>query len=712
MYCYVTNVIDSLVFYPYFCYYFIKMNKILSYLAVALLALVSFGTQAQIISPVKWAYEYKKISDTEGELLFKATIESGWHLYSQYNPPSKDGLGGARPLIFTIKPNSNFELVGKVVEPTYKKEYNDIWESDEYFFNNSAVFKQKIKLKNPGYFTITGKVDGQSCKDMCVDVGGSFKFEINTDKKGSAARVDTSSEGKGKVPCVPCCEGTGGTTTGNGTAKINPNAPYEAYFDRMQKDTGDYSGLETSCGDVATDKLNLDSLWSIFFLAFAAGLLALLMPCLFPLIPLNVSFFTKHSPTRAKGIFNAIVYGLSIIFIFVVPGYLITKIFGSDALNALSTSAFFNWLFFIVFLLFAISFFGAFEITLPSRFVNKVDKQSDRGGLIGIFFMAFTLVLVSFSCTGPLLGTLMVEAVYKGGDLALVIALLGFGIGLALPFMLLAIFPSWLSTLPKSGGWLNTIKVCFGFIELALAMKFISNIDLAYHWEFLKRELFIAIWVAIFGGMALYLFGKIRTAKEVAVDGIGTFRMMSALITLSFTLYLTTGLLGGGPLTLLAGFIPPADYTERTVEKKEVFHDLDEGMNYAKQMGKPVMIDFTGYNCANCRKMEDNVFVDAEVKKLISEDYVFISLYCDDKADLPANKVYTSSFSNEEITTVGGKWSDLQKKTYNKNAQPLYVLVDNEGKLLNTPRAFNLDIAAYKKFLNEGICRYQLRNSK
>ncbi len=682
------------------------MNKFLSYLAVALFVLASFATKAQIQDPVKWTYEYKKISDTEGELLFKATIESGWHLYSQYNPPSKDGLGGARPLIFTIKKNSNFELVGKVVEPTYKKEYNDIWESDEYFFNNSAVFKQKIKLKTAGYFTITGKVDGQSCKDMCVDVGGSFKIDINIENKEKAS-VDTT--GSIAVPS--------GKTVDT-VAIVKPTtAPDEIYFDRMQKDSGDYSGLETSCGNVEPDKLNLDSLWSIFFLAFGAGLLALLMPCLFPLIPLNVSFFTKHSPTRAKGIFNAIVYGFSIIFIFVVPGYIVTKIFGSDALNALSTSAFFNWLFFVVFILFAISFFGAFEITLPSRFVNKVDKQSDRGGLVGIFFMAFTLVLVSFSCTGPLLGTLMVEAVYKGGDLALVIGLLGFGIGLALPFMLLAIFPSWLSTLPKSGGWLNTVKVTFGFIELALAMKFISNIDLAYHWDFLKRELFISIWVAIFGAMALYLFGKIRTAKESAVDGIGTFRMIFALTTLSFTIYLSTGLFGG-PLNLLAGYIPPAYYNERNTEQAHCppgyncFNDLDAGMNYAKQQGKPVMIDFTGFNCANCRQMEDNVFAKPEIKKLITEEYVLISLYCDDKESLPASQVYTSSFSNEEITTVGGKWSDLQKKTYNKNAQPLYVLVDNEGKLLNTPRAFNLDIAAYKKFLDEGICRYQLRNSK
>lgn len=702
------------------------MNKILSRLLVIFATLAAFVANAQILEPVKWSYEFKKISDTEGELLFKAAIEKDWHLYSQYNPPSKDGLGGSQPLVFTIKKNPGFELVGKVVEPKYIKEYNDIWESDEYYFVKSAVFKQKIKLKTTDYFTISGTITGQTCKESCLPADGKFKIEINVENKGKtgASAVDTSSKTTtgapataNGAPCVHCpCE-EGGNGPKAGVNKLDPNIPLEDFWGKLEKDSGEYSGLEKSCGNVQSEKLNLDSLWSIFFLAFGAGLLALLMPCLFPLIPLNVSFFTKHSPTRSKGIFNAIVYGLSIIFIFVVPGYIITKIFGSDALNAISTSAFFNWLFFIVFVLFAISFFGAFEITLPSRFVNSVDKQSDRGGIIGIFFMAFTLVLVSFSCTGPLLGTLMVEAVYKGGDLALVIGLLGFGLGLALPFMLLAIFPSWLNTLPKSGGWLNTVKVTFGFIELALAMKFISNIDLAYHWGFLKRELFLAIWIAIFGAMALYLFGKIRTEKEAETKGIGTFRMIFALVTLSFTVYLTTGLLGG-PVSLLAGYIPPAYYNERNTEQAHCppgfncFNDLNDGMNYAKQQGKPVMIDFTGFNCANCRMMEDNVFVNPQVKKLMSEEYVLISLYCDDKEELPASQVYTSAFSGEEVTTVGGKWSDLQKMVYNKNSQPLYVLVDNDGKLLNVPRAANTDINAYTNFLQEGLCRYKNRNSK
>ncbi|UPT67993.1 MAG: thioredoxin family protein [Sphingobacteriales bacterium JAD_PAG50586_3] len=682
------------------------MNKVFSRLIVLFLLFAGFAANAQglagggIDEPVEWSVEFKKTSDTDGEIILTAVIDKGYDLYSQYNPPSKDGLGGGQPLRFTYKPNKDYAVVGKTIEPAYKKHYNDIWESDEYFFLDKAVFKQKVKINTKDYFVIKGSVEGQACVEgMCKQTAYKFSVEVNVENKGKNGDTTTA-----VAPAVKV----------DSAAIIAGDAPLlnDKYFAKMQKIVdGKY---EAACGNVESQKLDLGSLWSVFFLAFGAGLLALLMPCLFPLIPLNVSFFTKHSPTRAKGIFNAIVYGISIIFIFVIPGYLVTKIFGSDALNALSTSAFFNWLFFIVFMLFAISFFGAFEITLPSRFVNSVDKQSDRGGIIGIFFMAFTLVLVSFSCTGPLLGTLMVEAVYKGGDLALVIGLLGFGIGLALPFMLLAIFPSWLSTLPKSGGWLNTVKVTFGFIELALAMKFISNIDLAYHWDFLKRELFVSIWVAIFGAMALYLFGKIRTEKEAETKGVGTFRMMFALATLSFTVYLSTGLFGG-PLNLLAGYIPPAYYNERNIDEGHCppgyncFNDLDAGMNYAKQQGKPVMLDFTGYNCANCRQMEDNVFVKPGVKKLISKDYVLISLYCDDKESLLPEDRYTSTFSGEEITTVGGKWSDLQKMVYNANAQPMYVLVDNDGKLLNAPRNFNLDVGAYEKFLRDGLCRYDAR---
>lgn len=685
--------------------YFV-MTKYLSRLLLVFFAFAALVVNAQIQEPIKWTFEVKKVNDTQAQLLFKAKLDKGWHLYSQFTPEN-----GPLPTVFNFDKTANYSTEGKVIEPAYTKKFEEVFEVDVYYFEPQTVtFTQNIKLLSTSAFAVTGIIDGMVCNDGgCIPFNKKFIFNVNADAKGQAAGSDTS------AAVVPATNAIDTTVK----AASLPALATDVYTSKMQKVVAgdDYKWLEAECGTVDYQKVDLDSLWSVFFLAFGAGLLALLMPCLFPLIPLNVSFFTKHSPTRAKGIFNAIVYGLSIIFIFVVPGYIVTKVFGSDALNALSTSAFFNWLFFIVFIVFAISFFGAFELTLPSRFVNKIDKQSDRGGIIGIFFMAFTLVLVSFSCTGPLLGTLMVEAVYKGGDTALVVGLFGFAVALALPFMLFAMFPAWLNTLPKSGGWLGTVKVTFGFIELALAMKFISNIDLAYHWGFLKRELFIAIWVAIFAALALYLLGKIRMDKEGENKGIGTLRMMFALTTLSFTVYLSTGLFGG-PVSLLAGYLPPAYYTESNTEESHCpagfncFNDLDEGMNFAKQQGKPVMIDFTGFNCANCRQMEDNVFVNPTVKKLISTEYVLISLYCDDKASLPAGENYVSDFSGDEISTVGGKWSDLQKKTYNANAQPMYVLVDNDGKMLNVPRSHNLDIAGFEKFLRDGLCRYDLRKNK
>lgn len=679
------------------------MKRILASLLLVCITVLSFG---QILEPVKWAVDYKKISDTEGEIIFTATIEAGWHLYSQYNPVPKDG-GGAQPLTFTFDKNAKFSLVGKVVEPKYIKEYSDIWESDEYFFNNKAVFKQKIKVSTTDEFTLKGSIAGQACKEICVQADNKFSVIINKGNK-KADEIPVDSGKQAPLITVP--------NKGTGDAVLTPTGPNESYFYKLEKDDGKYAGLEAGCGDINSDALDLSSLWSILFFAFGAGLLALLTPCVFPMIPLTVSFFTKRSGSKQKGQFHAIVYGLSIILIYVIPGYLVTKIFGSDALNALATSAFFNWLFFIIFVVFAISFFGAFDITLPSSFVNRIDKASERGGLIGVFFMAFTLVLVSFSCTGPVLGTLMVEAVYKGGDTALVIGLFGFSLALALPFMVFALFPSMLKSLPKSGGWLTTVKVCLGFIELALALKFISNIDLAYHWGFLKRELFIGTWVAIFGAMAFYLLGFIKMAKDDEFKGISVTRLVTGLITLSFTLYVATGLFGG-PVTLLAGYLPPAYYNEQNTETSHCppgfncFNDLDEGMNYAKQVGKPVMIDFTGFNCANCRKMEDKVFVDGTVKKIISDEYVLISLYCDDKDALPMGKNYVSKFSGEEITSIGAMWSDLQKQAYNANAQPLYVLVDNEGKLLNTKRSYNEDIGAFKGWLESGLCRYQLRKN-
>jgi thiol:disulfide interchange protein DsbD len=451
------------------------------------------------------------------------------------------------------------------------------------------------------------------------------------------------------------------------------------------------------------------------------GLFALLTPCVFPMIPLTVSFFTKRSPTRAKGISNAIIYAFSIIIIYVTIGFLVTVTLGSDALNEMASSVFFNLLFFIIFFIFALSFLGAFEITLPSSWINKADEASDKGGLIGIFFMAFTLSLVSFSCTGPIIGTLLVEAAKGSSYLGPIMGMTGFATALALPFALFAAFPGWLNTLPKSGGWLNSVKVVLGFLELALAMKFLSNVDLAYHWGFLKRELFIAIWVTIFGLMSLYLLGKLKFSHDSDLPYIGTGRIIFAIIATAFTLYLIPGL-WGAPLRMISGFPPPEFYKEWVQEtgKDEhgggscphnlnCYHDYEAGMAYAKSINKPVMIDFTGWSCVNCRKMEDNVWSQPKVLKHLSDDYVVISLYVDDKTELPANEQYVSAFSGQTVKTTGKKWSDLEARVYNKNTQPYYVLVDNNGKLLAVPKSYTPDVEEYNKFLEEGLCRYKSR---
>jgi thiol:disulfide interchange protein DsbD len=440
------------------------------------------------------------------------------------------------------------------------------------------------------------------------------------------------------------------------------------------------------------------------------GFLALLTPCVFPMIPMTVSFFTKRSPTRAKGIRNAFIYALSIISIYVAIGFFVTITLGSDALNDLASGAFFNLLFFIIFLLFGLSFLGAFEISLPSSWLNKADSASEKGGLIGIFFMAFTLSLVSFSCTGPIIGTLLVEAAKGSSYLGPIMGMTGFSFALAIPFAFFAAFPGWLNSLPKSGGWLNSVKVVFGLLELALALKFLSAVDLAYNWNILLRERYLAIWISIFGLMSLYLIGKIKFSHDSDLPYISSVRILFAIISFSFTFYMIPGL-WGAPLNIITGYLPPQTKQEWNPEP-EHFNNYDEGMAYAKSIGKPVMIDFTGWSCVNCRKMENTVWKDPKVKTHLSEDYVVISLFVDDKAELPSNEQYVSKFSGKKIKTTGNKWSDLEASIFNKNVQPYYVLLDNEGKMLAEPRSYTPNVEEYTKFLEEGLCRFKIRNNK
>jgi len=478
------------------------------------------------------------------------------------------------------------------------------------------------------------------------------------------------------------------------------------------------------------------SLWSIFIAGLIGGFAALLMPCIFPMLPLTVSYFTKQSGTRASGISKALLYGLFIIVIYVALGMIITIAFGSDALNALSTNGVFNFLFFLLLVVFAASFFGAFEITLPSSFVNKMDAKSDKGGLIGLFFMAFSLSLVSFSCTGPIIGTLLVEAASKGERLGPAIGMLGFSIALAIPFGLFAMFPSMLKSLPKSGGWLNSVKVVLGFLELALALKFLSNVDLAYHWNWLDREVFLSLWIAIFGLMGLYLIGKIKFSHDSELKFLSVPRTLLAIIVFSFVVYMVPGL-WGAPLKSISAFLPPSAtqdfdlsagvasapaHSDGKVKKyAEIFHergtpkgfdpyyDYDQALEAAKELNKPVLIDFTGWNCVNCRKMEANVWTDPAVAKLLKEEFVMAELFVDDKTELPPNEQSISKYSGKKIKTIGNKNSDFQASTFNSNSQPLYVIVDASGKVLVPQTGANYNIEQYKAFLQSGIDAFKAK---
>ncbi|UXD69241.1 thioredoxin family protein [Sphingobacterium faecium] len=473
------------------------------------------------------------------------------------------------------------------------------------------------------------------------------------------------------------------------------------------------------------------SLWGIFLAGLIGGFAALLMPCIFPMLPLTVSFFTKQSGSRANGISKALLYGLFIIIIYVALGMIITILFGSDALNALSTNGVFNFIFFLLLVAFAASFFGAFEITLPSSFVNKMDAKSDKGGLVGLFFMAFSLSLVSFSCTGPIIGTLLVEAASKGERLGPAIGMLGFSIALAIPFGLFAMFPSLLKSLPKSGGWLNSVKVVLGFLELALALKFLSNVDLAYHWNWLDREVFLSLWIVIFGLMGLYLIGKIKFSHDSELKFLSVPRTFLSIVVFSFVMYMIPGL-WGAPLKSISAFLPPSAtqdfdlsagianaspaHSDGKVKKyAEIFHergtpkgfdpyyDYDQALETAKELKKPVLIDFTGWNCVNCRKMEANVWTDPNVAKLLKEGFVMAELFVDDRTELPVEEQIISAYSGKKIKNIGNKNSDFQASKFNSNSQPLYVIVDTEGNVLVPPSGASYDPVEYAKYLQSGI---------
>ncbi|WP_306350558.1 protein-disulfide reductase DsbD family protein [Flavobacterium sp. '19STA2R22 D10 B1'] len=661
------------------------MKKII-YLLLFVLAFAK--GQAQILDPVKWESKIEKKSDSEYLLSFKGAIDMDWHVYSQFTP---EGGPLATEFIFEDS-KGNFELVGKATESESKKAFNEVFGVDEIFFADKVTFTQTIKITNPAVETVKLELFYQVCKDVCISQSKYFVFNVKTLE---AKEVKSLEE-----------------------------ADTKAVAD-ASKDTTVTVDKKAENADKSGD----NSLFSIFIIAFFSGFAALLTPCVFPMIPMTVSFFTKQSKNRAKGIKNAIIYGISIILIYVFLGTVITLIFGADALNALSTNVWFNVIFFLLLVVFAFSFLGAFEIMLPNSWANKVDSQADRGGIIGILFMALALAIVSFSCTGPIVGTLLVQAASKGG-LAPIIGMLGFSMALALPFMLFAMFPGWLNSLPKSGGWLNTVKVFLGFLELALAFKFLSNADLVLQLHWLEREVFLAIWIAIFGTLALYMFGKITLPHDSPLPFISVGRLSIGLVVLSFTIYLIPGL-WGAPLKLISGFPPPMTYSESPYGVGSTkgggatsttalpdgahkgphdiiaFTDYEEGLAYAKSVNKPILLDFTGFACVNCRKMEDYVWSDERILSILNNDVVLISLYVDDKRELPESEQYVSKETGKKIKTTGNKWSDFQITRYKANAQPYYIILDKDEKSLNEAIGYTPDIAAYEQWLKSGIEKFK-----
>ena len=684
--------------------------------------------KAQILTPVKWEFTTKKINDCEAELIFKAKIDEKWHVYGQ-----KVSDDGPVPTSFHFTKSKDYELEGKPSENNLIKKFEPVFGIELEFFENEGVFKQKIKIKSDKPIEIKGNLEYMACNDVtCLP----------------PSKIDFTFKAEGSAKCV----GDAGTSVNNNNSSVATSTlPCECDSDAIVKAFNskkpavaftDTSRAKSSASAVETkDDKNVpekkDAWWVIFFLGCLAGFSALLTPCVFPMIPMTVSFFTKQSKTKKAGIRNAFIYSLSIIGIYTTIGILFTIIFGVDALHAMSTNVWFNLFFFLMLVVFAVSFLGAFEIVLPSRFVNKMDSKSDRGGLIGIFFMAFTLALVSFSCTSAFIGPLLFSAGATGQLSGPFWGMLGFSTALSLPFGLFAAFPGWLNSLPKSGGWLNSVKVTLGFLELALAFKFASNADLVVQAHILTREVFLAIWIVIFGLMGIYLMGGFRMAHDSELKHLSVTRLFFAIFTLCFTVYLIPGM-WGAPLKLISGFPPPDFYAEspfglssssknnntsnlnadnKSNVKKEpcpnnlpCFHDYDEALAYSKKVGKPLMIDFTGHACVNCRKMEAEVWTDTEVDKILRNDVVIVSLLVDEDKDLPKEQQMVKKLGNEDfkIDKVGNKWVYLEVSRYKTNSQPLYVLIDgNENMLTKETAHYDPDIKKYVQWLDEGINKFK-----
>ena len=635
---------------------------------ILLFLTLPFLSFSQIYDPVSWEFSQENLGNDEVNLVFKAEIESGWYLYSQFIEDD-----GPVPTYFDFFKTDSFNLVGETIEGTPIEQYDPNFDMVLNYFKNEATFTQKVKVTTENDFKLKGELTFMVCDESQCLPPEYVEFEF--DIKGSDSFVSaTSSQSSSKR-----------------------------------------------------------GIWTIFFIAFLSGFAALLTPCVFPMIPMTVSFFIKQSKTKAQGISNAIIYGISIIVIYVLLGVGVSALFGPEVLNSMATNVYFNVAFFLLLIVFAASFLGAFEITLPHSWVNKADQASNRGGLIGIFFMALVLALVSFSCTGPIVGTLLVEAASGGSYLGPIVGMLGFSLAIALPFALFAAFPGKLNSLPQSGGWLNSVKVVLGFLELALAFKFLSNADLVLQTHLIERELFIAIWIVIFAFLTFYLLGFIKLAHDSELKYVSVGRLFLAILTGMFTVYMIPGL-WGAPLKIINAFPPPMHYSEsphgvgfsKTTtlvsdithnqshdgqhlgpQGLMVFHDYDKGIKYAKESGLPIMLDFTGWACVNCRKMEEQVWSDTEVKNMLANEVVLISLYVDERTKLPESEQYETTIAGKKkkVKTVGDKWTVLQAERYKTNSQPYYVILDHDENQLGVAANYQDygKVSLFKDWLQDGI---------
>ena len=698
------------------------------------LGFFQLSSEAQILTPVKWSFSAKAVNENEADIILRAKVDKGWYVYSQYIDE-----GGPNPTSVSIEKSPAYTLAGKNKEGGHmKKEFDEMFEMNLIKFSGEYTITQRIKVSDWSK-PVKGSVYFQTCDDTrCLPPEEVF-FEIklpaqakkeDSGKSGMDAKDATDPDEPAAVAETPQ-----DPETDTAAVVSTPVAPPPVDSGKLAANNSLLSSVYpinnieldkpiAQCTNNSDTQVKKDKgIWNIFFLGFLGGLIALLTPCVFPLIPLTVSFFTKSSTNRKKGVSNAFLYGFFILLVYLVlsiPFHLLDSI-NPNILNDISTNMWLNVIFFVIFMFFAFSFFGFYEITLPSALTNKASNAEGIGGILGIFFMAITLALVSFSCTGPILGSLLAGALSSdGGAWQLTAGMTGFGLALALPFGLFAAFPGWLNTLPKSGGWLNTVKVVLGFVELALAFKFLSNADLVKHWGLLKLEPFLIIWILCALGLAAYLFGWLKFPHDSKIKKLSPIRIGLGLLSTVFALYLFSGFRYNEatqtftPLKLLSGLAPPVGYSiihpNDCPQNLSCFHDLDEGLAYARKNNKPVFLDFTGYACVNCRKMEEHVWPIKDVYNYLNDDYVVISLYVDDKKELPAEEQKTLYYKNgtpKKLVTVGDKWNYFQTYNFNNNSQPLYALITPDGTLLNTPVGYTPNADDYASFLKCGLEAFQ-----